>query len=153
MTTDTSIILARVGITNSNVNYSQQANAFLSDGFTSAAGNTYFSALRFTEGIVVRENVGQGYLHTFLNGLKIFSIKDNTLLCDKTFDRTIYDKSFICNQIELMLMEVIVNAATRDGLYFDKIKAAEEIKKMAYKAVWENQMQVASQQSSYLLTK
>ena len=83
--------LAKTG----SFNYSDQSNAFLGNGFTSAAGNTYFNSLRFVEGILVKEDVGQGYSRTFINAIRIYDIKSKDLLCEKSYHCAYYSKSFL----------------------------------------------------------
>lgn len=45
---------------------------FLTTGYTSAAGNTYYRAIRLSDRVVISYDLGQGYLYTFLNGIKVF---------------------------------------------------------------------------------
>lgn len=59
-------------ITKSGLTYNAAKNIFLSKGYTSAAGNTYFQALRCSEQLAILFDVGEGYAHTFLNGIKLF---------------------------------------------------------------------------------
>lgn len=55
------------------VSYNAARNVFLSQGYTSAAGNTYYKAVRLSNRLVVYYDLGQGYIHTFLNGIKLFA--------------------------------------------------------------------------------
>ena len=55
------------------VTYNAAKNVFLSQGYTSAAGNMYYKAIRLSNRLVVYYDLGQGYLHTFLNGIKLFA--------------------------------------------------------------------------------
>ena len=54
------------------VTYNAAKNVFLTLGYTNAAGNTYYKAVRFSNRLVVYYELGQGYIHTFLNGIKLF---------------------------------------------------------------------------------
>ena len=81
--TNSIAIFQKHGLVNSNLSYSEVANAFLSTGYTSSAGNTYFNSIRVAEGILIKEDIGNGYKYAFLNGIKIYSIKDKTLIVDK----------------------------------------------------------------------
>ena len=45
---------------------------YLTLGYTSAAGNTYFKAIRLSNRLVVYYDIGQGYARTFLNGITLF---------------------------------------------------------------------------------
>ena len=52
--------------------YNAARNVFLTMGYTSAAGNTYYKAVRISDRLAVYYDIGQGYYHTFLNGIKLF---------------------------------------------------------------------------------
>jgi len=55
------------------VRYNAAKNVFLSHGYTSAAGNMYYKAIRLSNRLVVYYDLGQGYKYTFLNGIKLFA--------------------------------------------------------------------------------
>lgn len=55
-----------------NLHYNQQHNIFLTDGFTSAAGNTYFHGIRLDDRLAVAYSFGQGYCYLFLNGIDLY---------------------------------------------------------------------------------
>lgn len=48
-------------------------NVFLTMGYTSAAGNMYYKAIRLSEKLAVYYHLGQGYAYTFLNGITLFA--------------------------------------------------------------------------------
>lgn len=54
------------------VTYNAAKNVFLSQGYTSAAGNVYYKAVRLSNRLVIFYDLGQGYKYTFLNGIKLF---------------------------------------------------------------------------------
>ena len=56
-----------------SLTYNAAKNVYLTLGYTSAAGNMYYKAIRFSEKLAVFYHIGQGYARTFLNGI--------TLLC------------------------------------------------------------------------
>lgn len=55
-----------------SLTYNAVKNIFLTQGYTSATGNMYYKAVRLSNRLVVYYDLGQGYLHTFLNGIKLF---------------------------------------------------------------------------------
>ena len=59
--------------------YNPERNVFLTMGFTSTLGNTYYNAMRLSSRILVCYEIGEGYKHTFLNGITIFRIDNNHL--------------------------------------------------------------------------
>ena len=52
--------------------YNAAKNVYLTLGYTSAAGNMYYKAIRVSNRLAVYYELGQGYAHTFLNGIKLF---------------------------------------------------------------------------------
>ena len=147
------LVLKQFGLTTGNVNYSEAANAFLSNGFTSAAGNTYLNAVRFAEGIVIKEDVGIGYARKFLNGLKIYSLKNKTLLADKNYHCLFYNKFVIRREAINMLMEVLRQAAVKDRLNLNEKQAKKEIERIIDAALNGNQMEILKKQSQKYLGK
>lgn len=66
------ITKALPALSGSSLTYNAEKNLYLTLGYTSNAGNTYFQAVRCTERLAVYFEIGQGYAHTFLNGIKLF---------------------------------------------------------------------------------
>ena len=59
-------------LSGSSLTYNPEKNVFLTCGYTSAAGNTYYKAIRISDRLAVYYNIGQGHTHTFLNGITLF---------------------------------------------------------------------------------
>lgn len=55
-----------------SLSYNAEKNVYLTLGYTSAAGNTYYKAVRFSDRLAVYYDLGQGYAYTFLNGITLF---------------------------------------------------------------------------------
>ena len=55
-----------------SITYNAAKNIFLTQGYTSVAGNMYYKAIRISDRLVVYYDLGQGYKYTFLNGIKLF---------------------------------------------------------------------------------
>jgi len=140
------------GLINSNISYSEIANAFLTVGYTSNAGNTYFNSIRVAEGILIKESVGHGWYHNFLNGIEIYSIKDKVLLADKNFHKVHHSKSTVKNQAKLMLLKVLKKAAKKEGYYFNKKKAKKIIRKVLDQAMQEDQRELLRIQTQKYLS-
>ena len=151
--TTKALVLKQFGLTTGTVSYSEQVNAFITAGYTSAAGNTYFNTIRFAEGIVLKEDVGQGWAYTFLNGLKIYSLRDKTLLADRYFHSRIYSRYAVKTEAVDMLFNVLKVAAKKEGLFLDKKQARKEIEKIIDSAMNVNQISMLEQQSKKYLTR
>ena len=76
-------------LSGSSVTYNVEKNIYLTTGYTSAAGNTYYRAIRMSNRLVVYYHIGQGYCRTFLNGITLYAF-------DGTQIRTIGQKFFSC---------------------------------------------------------
>ena len=55
-----------------SLTYNAAKNVYLTLGYTSAAGNMYYRAIRFSEKLAVFYHIGEGYARTFLNGITLF---------------------------------------------------------------------------------
>ncbi len=144
-------LFEQCGLINAKVNYSQVANAFLTTGYTSMAGNTYFNSIRVAEGIIIKEDVGEGWWKTFLNGIKIYSIKDKTLLADRSFHNLGYSKTTVRNHVKEMLINVLRDAAQSKGSYLDEREANRVIDRVLNQAMNEDQRELILQQSQKYL--
>jgi len=140
------LVLSKLGLP-STVQYSESTNAFLTSGYTSMAGNTYYNAIRIAEGILIKEDVGQGYIHTFLNAIRIYSLKDKTLLADRAFHNRIYSKCAVKREAVDMLMDVLREAAINEGLSFDELQARNTIENIIEKALNTNQLEMFQNQT------
>lgn len=59
-------------LSGASVTYNARSNIFLTNGYTSAAGNTYYQGIRVSDRIAIKFNLGQGYFYTFLNGIEVY---------------------------------------------------------------------------------
>lgn len=147
----TMVIFEKYGLINSTVSYSEMANAFLTTGYTSAAGNTYFNSIRLAEGILIKEDIGVGYAHTFLNGLKIYSIKDKTLIADKAFHSLFYNPLNVTKEAKKMLMNLLEEVASQGNIFFDRLSAERTIDTVLKKAMNNDQRSmIINQAQKYL---
>lgn len=75
MNTSLALVAAKAlpALSGSSLTYNPEKNVFLTLGYTSAAGNTYYKAIRFSNRLAVYYHIGEGYAHTFLNGITLFA--------------------------------------------------------------------------------
>ena len=91
-----------------SLTYNAAKNVFLTLGYTSAAGNMYYKAVRLSNRLVVYYELGQGYAYTFLNGIKLFAFDGQkaNLIAQKCWggcDYRIFNEQFAKEQSILML--------------------------------------------------
>lgn len=70
-----SIVAAKAlpALSGNSLTYNAEKNILTTMGYTSAAGNTYYKAIRLSDRLAVFYDLGQGYAHTFLNGITLFA--------------------------------------------------------------------------------
>ena len=148
----TEIIISNLGnLVPSGIRYSETSNAFLSDGYVSAANNVYYNAVRFAEGIVIKDDIGQGWAHTFLNGIKIYSLKDRVLLADRTYNNNQYSKEKVLRESREMLVKLIYDAAEKTGSKLNNAEVIQTVNRILTEAFKSNQMNLAQSQMKKLL--
>ncbi len=97
-------------------------NIFLTHGYTSQAGNTYYQGVRFSDRIIITQQLGQGYCYTFLNGIRIFGFngKEATLIAEKSFHCCVYSEYYVKSESEDMIKEFLKSQAAISGSMVDK---------------------------------
>lgn len=153
MSTEISI-LKTIGLSiNSNFKYSQEANSFIGNAYTSLAGNTYFNGIRFIEGVLVKEDVGHGHTYTFLNGIKIYDLKTKTLLCEKNYHCTYYNKVFIIGEVESMLTDFLFESAQKEGIIINRIDLKNHIENIVARAFKTDQRSIISNKKKLYISQ
>lgn len=104
------------------VTYNAAKNVFLSQGYTSAAGNMYYKAIRLSNRLVVFYDLGQGYAYTFLNGIKLFCYDGQkaSLIAQKYWggcDYRIFNEQFAKEQSILMLKSFMAGQLKAQGVH------------------------------------
>ena len=104
------------------VTYNAAKNVFLSQGYTSAAGNMYYKAIRLSNRLVVYYDLGQGYAYTFLNGIKLFCYDGQKaqLIAQKYwdgYDYRIFNEQFAKEQSILMLSNFLSGQLKAQGAH------------------------------------
>ena len=122
------------------VTYNAVKNVFLSQGYTSAAGNTYYRAIRLSNRLMVYYDLGQGYAYTFLNGIKLYCFDGQkaNLIAQKYWggcDYRIFDEQFAKEQSILMLGNFLAGQLKAQGAQVSK----QEIFSFAYDMIEETQ--------------
>lgn len=92
-------------------------NIFLTQGYTSMAGNTYYQGVRFSDRIIITQQLGQGYFYTFLNGIRIFGFngKEATLIAEKSYHCCVYSDYNVKSESEKLIKEFLKSQAEISG--------------------------------------
>jgi len=94
-------------LSGSAVTYNADKNIYLSTGYTSAAGNTYFQGIRLSDRIIINYDFGQGYAYLFLNGIRIYGYNGTAkrLIASRTYYSQCFGENFAKCECEKMIME------------------------------------------------
>lgn len=142
--TNTALLLiaakALPALSGESITYNAAKNVFLSQGYSSAAGNMYYKAIRLSNRLVVYYDLGQGYAHTFLNGIKLFCFdgRKANLIAQKYwggYDYRIFNEEFAKDQSILMLSSFLSGHLKAQGAKVSN----QEIFSFAYNMIEETQ--------------
>lgn len=123
-----------------SLTYNAAKNIFLTQGYTSVAGNMYYKAVRLSNRLVVYYELGQGYIHTFLNGIKLFAWDGQKaqLIAQKYWggcDYRVFNEQFAKEQSILMLSNFLAGQLKAQGAQVSN----QEIFSFAYNMIEETQ--------------
>lgn len=122
MSTTLALVAAKAlpALSGSSLTYNPEKNVFLTCGYTSAAGNTYYKAIRISDRLAVYYNIGQGHTHTFLNGITLFGWdgKKARIIAQKSwggYNWRAFSEFFAKEQSILMLKDFLIGQAKALG--------------------------------------
>ena len=81
-------------LSGNGLTYNKRNNMYLTSGYTSNAGNTYFNGIQLSDRLIIQYDLGQGYFYLFLNGIKIYCFNgtEKQLISSKTYQNFIYSE-------------------------------------------------------------
>lgn len=111
----------------SAVTYNAAKNIYVSSGYTSSAGNTYFQGLRLSERLIINYDFGQGYAYLFLNGIKIYGFNGSKqkLIASRSYSNQGYNEQFAKRECISMIQEYMqgqmkmLNASINENQIYD----------------------------------
>ncbi len=123
-----------------SITYNAAKNIFLTPGYTSAAGNMYYKAIRISDRLAVYYDLGQGYKYTFLNGIKLFCWDGQKakVIAQKYwggYDYRVFNEQFAKEQSILMLSNFLAGQLKAQGAQVNN----QEIFSFAYNMIEETQ--------------
>ena len=126
--------------TPATVTFSESLNALVGTGYTSMAGNTYFNSLRMSDGLLIKEDIGQGYAYSFLNGLHIYDLRTKTLICEKWFHCNFYSRDGAKQDATDMLIDMIQQAAKKENILLNYHEVQQRISSIVNNAFFGDQL-------------
>lgn len=130
--------------TPSSIAFSESMNAFVGNGYTSLAGNTSFNAVRFAEGLLIKEDVCDGHSWRFLNGLHIYDLRTHKLLAEKVYPMyqgVFRSESLVRSLATCLLSSLIVDAAKEQGSYMNEQEVSCKVRTILDRSFSNNQLQ------------
>ena len=105
-----------------SITYNATKNVFLTQGYTSAAGNMYYRTIRISDRLAIYYDLGQGYKYTFLNGIKLFcwdgqKAKIVAQKCWSGCDWRVFNEQFAKEQCILMLKDYLAGQLRIQGAH------------------------------------
>ena len=105
-----------------SITYNAAKNVFLTQGYTSAAGNMYYRAIRISDRLAIYYDLGQGYKYTFLNGIKLFCWdgQQARVVAQKYWgscDWRVFNEQFAKEQSILMLKDYLAGQLKIQGAH------------------------------------
>lgn len=123
-----------------SITYNAAKNIFITQGYTSAAGNMYYKAVRLSNRLIVYYDLGQGYAYTFLNGIKLFCWDGQKakVIAQKYWggcNYRVFNEQFAKEQSILMLSNFLAGQLKAQGAQVSN----QEIFSFAYNMIEETQ--------------
>lgn len=109
-------------LSGSSLTYNPEKNVFLTLGYTSAAGNTYYRAIRISKRLAIYYHIGEGYAYTFLNGITLFCWDGQKakIIAQKFWGGSnwvAFSEHFAKEQSIMMLKDYLASQAKANGNY------------------------------------
>lgn len=119
-------------ITTKHVSYNSSLGAFLTDGWTSAAGNTYGQLMYLSPRLAIVCDFGVGWAYTFLNGIKVlrFNGRKAELVDSRSYHCCIYDDNFVRRESAEIVSHFIETQMLLSGVHvssFDVVETARRL--------------------------
>lgn len=116
-------------LSGSNLTYNEKHNIFLTKGYTSAAGNTYFQGIRLSDRLVASYDFGQGWYYLFLNGIRLYANdgKEKKLIASRSF----YNNPYSETRARKECCEMLVNFLKSQVLLMRESVPANQIEDFA----------------------
>ena len=129
----------------SKLTYNEKKNILLTEGYTSAAGNTYFQGIRMSDRIVVSYQLGQGYCYLFLNGIRIYAYngRELQLIAQDFYHCNVFSEYSAKMQAMKLVKNYLSNQATLTGRSV-KTEMIEDMALSLVNEVEQNQAKVAT---------
>ncbi len=89
--------------------YNESQRMFISSNYVSASGHLYYKGIRFSERLVMIEQVGLYHNWTYIDGIELYTFngQERVLIAKKQFDKVFYNMEVIKEEVENMLQNYL----------------------------------------------
>jgi len=103
-----------------SLTYNAEMNMYVTPGYVSLSDNAYYRAARISDRLIICYHIGEGYAHTFLNGITIscWDGKQQRIIGQKFWggsDWRCFSEYFAKEQCILMLKDYLAGQAKASG--------------------------------------
>jgi len=139
----------------SGVTYNEKQNMLVTTAYTSYAGNTYFKGIRLSDRIFIVFDIGIGWLHTFLNGVTVWTNKDGAkeIIGSKSHYNHKFNEQTIKEDARAIVKDKLVTEAKTENVTLEEAWLNEFVNTLVDDA-YKNQIEtIKTMQVNNLLTK
>lgn len=113
--------------------YNEAQKMFISSNYTSAAGHLYYKGIRFSERLIMIEQIGLFHNWTYIDGIELYTFNggERVLIAKKQFEKVFYNMEFIKEEVNQMLHSYFKS----QNLFKDKNASPENIEQYTYKTI------------------
>lgn len=107
-------------VSTANLHYNKSLGCYYTDGWTSAAGNSYCNFFYVSPQIAIKCDFGQGYAWSFINGIRVYRYNGkNTELIgqwlNSNYSGTIFNEKFIINKCSQLVGDYLKSQLLLNG--------------------------------------
>lgn len=118
--------------------YNAKKHQFITCGYTSDAGNTYYNVIRASSRLAIILHIGQGYRHTFLNGITLLAWNGSSakIIASHKWGGvnswTAFDEQRACKISVGMLNTYLFRQARLSGKHVEALQISNLSKRLVY---------------------
>ena len=109
--------------------WNESQHMFITDQYTSAAGNTYYLGVRFSDRFVIILHIGLYHSWTYINDVEVYAFDERErILIGKTTVDQFYNEEIVRSTIEILLQNYIEGQMKLNGISIDYKELKNQVK-------------------------
>lgn len=111
--------------------WNESQHMFITEQYTSAAGNTYYLGVRFSERFVTILHIGLYHNWTYINEVEVYAFDNNDrVLVGKSKIDQFYNEDLVRTTTEKLLQDYIEGQMKLNGREFNQNELRKQVKKL-----------------------